>query len=158
MSSVVTIIFASCSGCSIDQGAPLAGFSSPEPPPSVGIRLRRAVPSSSKRSRITILGGQGCERIRTLFVWKDVRTVLRDGEPWFVAADVAEVLGYVDTDQAVRNHCKAAKILKPVESTGMKIPNRGMTVIPERDVYRLIMRSRKPEARRSKGCWQYLHP
>lgn len=52
----------------------------------------------------------------------------RDGEPWFVAADVAEVLGYVDTDQAVRNHCKAAKILKPVESTGMKIPNRGMTI------------------------------
>jgi len=31
------------------------------------------------------------------------------GEPWFVAADVASALGYTDTDQAIRRHCKAAK-------------------------------------------------
>lgn len=31
-----------------------------------------------------------------------VRTVMRDGEPWFVAADVCRVLGDVDTSVSVR--------------------------------------------------------
>jgi len=46
------------------------------------------------------------------------------GEPWFVAADVASALGYTDTDQAI------------------------LSAIPERDVYRLIMRSKLESAER----------
>ena len=78
-----------------------------------------------------------------------VRVVNIDGDPWFVAKDVAAILGYADTDQAIRAHCKALKLLKPVELTGLGIvdaPSRGFTVIPERDVYRLIMRSKLPAA------------
>lgn len=33
-----------------------------------------------------------------------VRAVEVDGEPWFVGKDVAQVLGYNDTDQALRKH------------------------------------------------------
>ncbi|WP_243546194.1 BRO family protein [Pseudodesulfovibrio tunisiensis] len=75
----------------------------------------------------------------------NVRVVQDDqGEPWFVAKDVAEVLGYADTDQAIRSHCKAA-LTSPVKMTGQA---RHMKIIPERDVYRLIMRSKLPAAER----------
>ncbi|MGA9219675.1 MAG: BRO family protein [Pseudomonas graminis] len=64
------------------------------------------------------------------------------GEVWFIARDVAELLDYVDTDQAIRTHCKGAQTC-PVEITGQV---RHVKVIPERDVYRLVMRSRLPAA------------
>lgn len=73
-----------------------------------------------------------------------VRTLERDGDPWFVAKDIAAALGYTDTDNAVRMHCRKAET-SPVESTGQV---RHLTIIPESDVYRLIMRSNKPEAER----------
>ncbi|MCQ8240543.1 BRO family protein [Acetobacteraceae bacterium KSS12] len=60
----------------------------------------------------------------------------------FVARDVALLLGYQDTDQAIRSHCRAA-VSCPVSGTGQV---RAAKVIPERDVYRLIMRSRMPNA------------
>lgn len=61
---------------------------------------------------------------------------------------MAEVLGYADTDQAIRKHCKHAKLFKPVDSTGLDINPRGMNIIPESDVYRLIIRSKLPAAER----------
>ena len=67
-----------------------------------------------------------------------------DGEPWFVAKDVAVVLGYSDTDYAIRAHCKASQTWAG-ESSGQV---RHMKIIPERDVYRLIMRSKLPSAER----------
>lgn len=33
-----------------------------------------------------------------------VRTLTINDEPWFIGKDVAEVLGYGDTNQAVRRH------------------------------------------------------
>ena len=45
----------------------------------------------------------------------DVRTVtLPNGEPGFVGKDVAERLGYVDTAQAIRQHCRGALIQQPI--------------------------------------------
>ena len=73
----------------------------------------------------------------------DIRVITDEqGAPWFVAKDVAELLEYADTDQAVRIHCKAAKTY-PVEMTGQV---RHVKVIPERDLYRLVMRSQMPAA------------
>ncbi|WP_217997656.1 BRO family protein [Paraburkholderia ginsengisoli] len=40
------------------------------------------------------------------FGMESVRVVLIDGEPWFIARDVAAVLGYAAPDKAVRDHCK----------------------------------------------------
>jgi prophage antirepressor-like protein len=56
------------------------------------------------------------------------------------------VLGYTDTAYAIRTHCKCSEVLKPVESTGLTSSPRGITIIPERDLYRLIMRSKLPAA------------
>lgn len=35
-----------------------------------------------------------------------VRTLVRDGDPWFVAIDVARALGYENPGKATRDHCK----------------------------------------------------
>jgi anti-repressor protein len=73
-----------------------------------------------------------------------VRVIEVDGEPWFVARDVATLLGYAKPRNAVAEHCKGARI--------QGIPTAGgdqqVTIIPERDVYRLIMRSKLPAAER----------
>lgn len=79
----------------------------------------------------------------------DVQAVSRNGDAWFVGMEVAKALGYSDTDQAIRKHCKAAENLKPVELTGLGIvakSPRGLKLIPERDLYRLVMNSEKPDA------------
>ncbi len=73
-----------------------------------------------------------------------VRAVTIDGEPWFVAKDVATVLGYERTADAIRAHCKG--------SVKYRLPTQGgeqeVALIPERDLYRLIMRSKLPTAGR----------
>lgn len=72
----------------------------------------------------------------------DVRTIEIDGEVWFVGRDVADILGYSDTSDAIRRHCKGAVKRRILSSGG----NQEMSTIPERDVYRLIMRSTLPAA------------
>ncbi|AEA70209.1 Putative phage regulatory protein [Pseudomonas brassicacearum subsp. brassicacearum NFM421] len=63
------------------------------------------------------------------------------GDPWFVARDVADALGYAKPENAISRHCKAATTT-PKQGGGF------MTVIPERDVYRLVMRSKLVGAER----------
>ena len=72
-----------------------------------------------------------------------VRVVDVNGEPWFVASDIAKALGYVDPAQAVRDNCKKVnKITQQVSETfSVHTPPRNILIIPESDVYRLIMRS-----------------
>ncbi|WKN20798.1 Bro-N domain-containing protein [Azotobacter vinelandii] len=71
----------------------------------------------------------------------EVRVVTMDGEPWFVAVDVASALGYAKPENAIARHCKAPTTT-PKQGGGFH------TVIPERDVYRLVMRSKLPGAER----------
>lgn len=73
-----------------------------------------------------------------------VRVIEQDGEPWFVAKDVAEVLGYSRPRDAISQHCKGGRKTPLPSAGGMQ----DMTIIPERDVYRLIMRSKLPSAER----------
>ena len=63
-----------------------------------------------------------------------------------MAKDVAEALGYKTTQKAIWDHCKCAELLKGVESKGLTSSPRGITIIPERDLYRLIMHSKRPQA------------
>ncbi|AOA04586.1 BRO family protein [Pseudomonas sp. TMW 2.1634] len=63
------------------------------------------------------------------------------GNPWFVARDVADALGYSKPENAVARHCKAATTT-PKQGGGF------MTIIPERDLYRLVMKSKLPAAER----------
>jgi prophage antirepressor-like protein len=70
-----------------------------------------------------------------------VRTIIKDGEPWFVAKDVAEALGYSKPENAIARHCKK-KSTTPKQGGGF------MALIPESDVYRLIIKSKLPAAER----------
>lgn len=72
----------------------------------------------------------------------EIRTIKKDGEPWFVANDVARILGYKKPENAISSHCKSVSTC-PLESGGQV---RHMIIIPERDVYRLVMRSKLPAA------------
>lgn len=82
-----------------------------------------------------------------------VRVVVKDGEPWFVASDVAEVLGYVRPADAVAEHCKGTLPFVYGETPNAKGrgglgANTTISIIPERDIYRLVMRSKLPSAER----------
>lgn len=82
-----------------------------------------------------------------------VRVVDVNGEPWFVARDVAKALGYQNTVEAVNTHCKKVNDFRDSKMLPSATP---MKIIPESDVYRLVMRSNLPDAERfSKiGLWK----
>jgi prophage antirepressor-like protein len=60
----------------------------------------------------------------------------------FVARDVAMALGYVIPHKAVTDHCKGVLKRNILTAGGNQIA----MVIPERDVYRLVMHSKLPSA------------
>jgi anti-repressor protein len=65
-----------------------------------------------------------------------------NGEPMFAATDIARTLGYSNPQKAIRDHCKGVnESFTPTES-GIQ----SMKFIPEADVFRLIMKSRLPQA------------
>lgn len=75
-----------------------------------------------------------------------VRTVWHEGNVWFVAKDVAECLGFTHPQSAIIDHCNYAKVLKSGVSPLLTSSPRGINIIPESDVYRLVMRSKLPAA------------
>ena len=85
-----------------------------------------------------------------LFINKDlgleVRAVEIDGEGWLVGKDVAEVLGYKDTDYAIRTHVdEEDKLTRGFTGTGQ---NRNMICINESGLYSLVLRSKLPGAKK----------
>lgn len=76
--------------------------------------------------------------------FNDFRTIEIDGELWFVATDVAEILGYKKPLNAVMQHCKTKGTLKQGVPTAGGIQQ--MTLINEANVYRLIIKSQLPSA------------
>lgn len=75
-----------------------------------------------------------------------IRTVIRDGEPWFVATDVAKVL----------NHSNASKMIESLDDDEKStitsgypktVGNPTRAIVSESGLYRILMRSDKPEAR-----------
>jgi anti-repressor protein len=79
-------------------------------------------------------------------VFGQLRVVIVDGKEMFVANDVANILGYKIPKDAVKTHCKSLILLKGGDSAPLTSSPRGINVIPEKDVYRLIMRSNLPQA------------
>lgn len=64
------------------------------------------------------------------------------GEPWFIAKDVADLLEYANPHEAIRTHCKGVREMLTPSAGGEQLTK----VMPERDVYRLVMRSKMPAA------------
>ena len=73
-----------------------------------------------------------------------VRTLEIDGRPYFVANDVAKSLGYRRPADAVTAHCKGSVNRRYLTDGG----EQEMKVIPEGDVYRLIVKSQLPSSER----------
>ena len=77
-----------------------------------------------------------------------VRTMVIDNEPWVVGKDVAEILGYKDTSDAMRRHVDDEdKLTRRFTDSGQ---NREMYIINESGLYSLILSSKMPNARKFK--------
>lgn len=74
---------------------------------------------------------------------KEVRTVLKDGEPWFVAKDVCEVLDITDTWNATN---RLSELMKGTHTISTPGGDQEMITVSEAGVYKLVFTSRKPEA------------
>lgn len=77
-----------------------------------------------------------------------VRTIIKDNEIWFVGKDVAEALGYSDTNQAIRKHIdEEDKLTRQIDGIGQK---REMYIINESGLYSLVLSSKLPTAKEFK--------
>lgn len=78
-----------------------------------------------------------------------VRVVVRDGEPWFVASDVCGALDYKNTSKAVGDHLdddeRTTALVPRTHNDSLGVPTN---IINESGLYALVLRSRKPEARK----------
>lgn len=75
-----------------------------------------------------------------------VRTVIIDGEPWFVGKDVATALGYSKTNDAIKTNVSDmdTTMVGVTDSMGR---NQQMVAINESGLYDLVFESRLPSAK-----------
>lgn len=82
------------------------------------------------------------------FEQNEVRTILVNDEPYFVGKDVASVLGYSNTKDALSRHVDLE------DKTGSRITTTGqsreMIIINESGLYSLILKSKLPKAKKFK--------
>ena len=77
-----------------------------------------------------------------------VRIIIIESEPWFVGKDVATILGYKDTSDALKKHVDAEdKLTGRFADSGQ---NREMYIINESGLYSLILSSKLPQAKEFK--------
>lgn len=81
-----------------------------------------------------------------------VRTVTIEGEPWFVGKDIAGILGYGNTRDAILSHVdeEDRRVIQKSENATFEIPNRGMSLVNESGLYSLILGSKLESAKRFK--------
>lgn len=77
-----------------------------------------------------------------------VRAVEKDGEPWFIGKDVAEILGYAEPRSAVSKKVDEEDrgVAKMETPSGIQ----EMTIINESGLYSLILSSKLPNAKKFK--------
>lgn len=78
----------------------------------------------------------------------EVRTVVIDGEPWFVGKDVAQCLGYTNPSKALADHVDDDDKLN--NKTLSSLGQRGGWLINESGMYALIFGSKLEKAREFK--------
>lgn len=77
-----------------------------------------------------------------------IRTVVIEGEPWFVGKDIAEALGYGRTADAIKQHVEEGdKLTRCFTDSGQ---SRQMYIINESGLYALIFGSKLESAKRFK--------
>ena len=79
----------------------------------------------------------------------ELRIIEKDGEVWFVGKDVAEVLGYAKSRNALSTHVdEEDKKDAPIQ--GYPGGTQNMTVINESGLYSLVLKSKMPDAKKFK--------
>lgn len=72
-----------------------------------------------------------------------LRTVVIDGDPWFVARDICNVLELPNLTMAMQRLADAEKGVNLIDTPGGK---QQMAIVNESGMYALVLRSDKPEA------------
>ena len=81
--------------------------------------------------------------IKQIFNGTEIRFIEKDGEHWAIASDISKVLGFRDSYTASRVLPIHVKDTHKVRTLGGE---QNMSIINEKGIYRLIMRSNKKEA------------
>lgn len=82
------------------------------------------------------------------FHGQEVRTVIINNEPYFVGKDVAEILGYTNPRQALKNHVdEDDKGVSKCDTPGGK---QDLVIINESGMYSLVLSSKLPQAKEFK--------
>ena len=78
-----------------------------------------------------------------------IQIVVKQYEPWFIASDVAKVLGYRDASNAVRllDQDEADTHIVRIRSENGVEQERKVLIVNESGLYALVLKSRKPEAK-----------
>lgn len=78
----------------------------------------------------------------------ELRVIMQGDEPWFVGKEVAEMLGYNNTQKAIRDHVdEDDKLTERIVLAGQ---GRDVIIINESGLYSLIMASKLPTAKQFK--------
>ena len=78
---------------------------------------------------------------------RQVRVIMKDNEPWFVAKDVCDVLELANSRETIKSLDDDELMSEILTSGGQR---REMNIISESGLYTLVMRSNKPEAKKFK--------
>lgn len=82
-----------------------------------------------------------------------IQVIERNGEPWFIGKEVAEILGYKDTADALKKHVdeEDKQFFKVGETPTLKIKsNYGAYIINESGLYSLVLSSKLKKAKEFK--------
>ena len=85
----------------------------------------------------------------------DILTVEIDGEPWFVASDVCNLLGLTNPTESLSSLDEDEKLTSVILRAGQ---NRRVNLISESGLYSLVFKSRKPFAKKFCNCLLYTSP
>lgn len=96
---------------------------------------------------------KGVDKLEDLKIFKneelgEIRMVLKDGEPWFIAKDIATALGYKNARDAVETHVDPED--KGVAKCDTPGGSQNLAVINESGMYALIFGSKLDSAKKFK--------
>lgn len=78
----------------------------------------------------------------------EIRTLMIDGEPWFVGKDIADILEYRNGSRDINRHIDEEDRRKSMIFDGNK--NKETIIINESGLYSLILSSKLPNAKKFK--------
>jgi prophage antirepressor-like protein len=77
----------------------------------------------------------------------EVRIIIIENEPWFVATDLCRILGYTNNRKTINDHCRADGVTKRYIIDSLN-RSQEVSLLNEANLYRLIIKSKKPEAKK----------